>query len=144
MEKKEITKVENTKIPTEVNAGTWIPTEKDFADLDEMDCEFSLTTNYKTADDWASIKDQELCCFYLGLTEIPNDKGELVVCGKFITQQGPFISGQMILIESVKNLPVGTPLKIIYRGKKNNKSSNGATMLFDIKTNAAKVKAVIR
>lgn len=100
--------------------------------LADMDQVFSLTTKYKTADDWAQLKNEEIKVYYMGLQDIPNKDGELVVCGKFLSQQECFISGQKLLVEAVKDLPIGTPISIIYRDKKANKSTEGSTMIFDI------------
>lgn len=100
--------------------------------LAEMDTTFSLTTKYKTAEDWATIKGQELRVYYMGMQEIPNSDGELVMCGKFLSESECFISGQKLLVEAVKDLPVGAPLSIIYKERRNNKSTDGSTLIFNI------------
>ncbi|MCU7542956.1 hypothetical protein [Riemerella anatipestifer] len=110
----------------------FIPNTESLGKLKDMKPEFSLNLKYKTADDWAALKDQPLRAFFMGTKDIPNEDGELVSCGVFVTQNECFISGQMTLVEAVKNLPAKTPIEITYRGKKNNKSSNGSTMIFDV------------
>ncbi|MBT0554294.1 hypothetical protein [Riemerella anatipestifer] len=110
----------------------FIPNTESLGKLKDMKPEFSLNLKYKTADDWAALKDQPLRAFFMGTKDIPNEDGELVSCGVFVTQNECFISGQMTLVEAVKNLPTKTPIEITYRGKKNNKSSNGSTMIFDV------------
>lgn len=110
----------------------FIPNTEALGKLDELQPDFSLTIKYKSADDWAEIKDKPLRVFYMGLKDIPNEDGEMVKCGLFVSKKECFISGQMTLIEAVKNLPIQTPIEIIYRGKKNNKSTTGSTMIFDI------------
>lgn len=110
-----------------------IPNTEALGKLETMDEKFSLTMKYKTADDWAAIKEQEVRCYFMGLKEVPNENGEAVMCGVFVTQKECFIAGGMTLIEAVRNLQPQTPISIIYKGKKNNKSSNGSTMLFDVK-----------
>lgn len=109
-----------------------IPNTESLGKLDELKPEFSLTIKYKSADDWAGIKDKPLRAFYMGLKDIPNEDGELVKCGLFVSKSECFISGQMTLIEAVKNLPPQTPVEVIYRGKKSNKTSDGSTMIFDV------------
>lgn len=111
-----------------------IPTVSAIAKLKELQPSFSLSMKYKSSDDWAALKDKELRAYFMGLKEIPNEDGELVVCAKFVTESECFIAGQKVLIEAVKNLPENTPLSITYRGKKSNKSSDGSTMLFDVIT----------
>lgn len=111
-----------------------IPNTESLGKLKEMNPSFSLTMKYKSADDWAMLKDKPLRCFYNGLKEVPNEDGELVNCGVFVSEKEVFISGQMVLIDAVKHLKPKTPIEIIYRGKKPNKSSDGSTMIFDIST----------
>lgn len=110
----------------------FIPDTESIGQLKDMEPKFSLNLKYKTADDWAGIKDKPLRAFYMGTKEIPNEDGELVTCGVFVSEKEAFISGQMTLIEAVKNLPIKTPLQLTYRGKKANKSGSGSTMIFDV------------
>lgn len=128
--------MKNQEAEIEKASGTevtfFIPNTEQLGYLDDLKPEFSLTIKYKSADDWAGIKDKPLRAFYMGLKDIPNEDGELVKCGLFVSKTECFISGQMTLIEAVKNLPAQTPVEIIYRGKKSNKTSDGSTMIFDI------------
>ena len=117
---------------SETEVTFFIPNTEALGKLDELQPDFSLTIKYKSADDWAEIKDKPLRAFYMGLKDIPNEDGEMVKCGLFVSKKECFISGQMTLIEAVKNLSPQTPIEIVYRGKKSNKSSNGSTMIFDI------------
>ncbi len=110
-----------------------MPTTEALGELKEKTPNFSLTMKYKTADDWAALKDIEVRAYYMGLKGIPNDKGELVTCGVFVSERECFISAPMLLIEAVKQLTPKTPLAITYRGKQSNKNSDGATMHFDVK-----------
>lgn len=118
--------------PTEV---TFVmPNTESLGQLKEMQPDFSLTMKYKTADDWAAIKGQEVRAFFMGIKEIPNEKNELVTCGVFVTQTECFISAPKLLVEAVRNLNARTPVSIVYKEKKANKSSEGATMIFEVKT----------
>lgn len=126
MENTELTKAAGTEVTF------FIPGTESISKLKELEPKFSLTLKYKTADDWASVKDQPLRVYYMGLKNIPNEDGELIACGVFVSEKQAFISGQMTLIEAVRNLPSQTPLQITYKGKKANKSSNGQTMIFDV------------
>ncbi len=111
-----------------------IPSTKELGKLKEMEENFSLTLKYKTAEDWAILKDQELRCFFMGMKDIPNENGEVVKCGVFVTEKECFIAGPLTLVEAVKNLPIKTPIAIIFKGKKKNATTDGATMLFEVKT----------
>ncbi len=110
----------------------FVPDTESIGKLKELKPKFSLTLKYKSADDWAALKDQSIRVFYMGIKGIPNEKGEVINCGVFVSEKEAFLSGQMTLIEAVRNLPSKTPLQITYRGKKANKSTNGQTMIFDV------------
>ena len=109
-----------------------IPDTESLGRLAEMKHDFSLILKYKTADEWATMKDKPFRAYYMGLKEIPNDKGDLILCGMFVSRHECFISGQKVLVDAVRQLPTHTPLEIIYRGKSVNKTTEGATMKFDI------------
>lgn len=110
----------------------FIPTTEEIGRLQSMNNKFSLTTKYRSADDWAALKDKKVRCYYMGLKDVPNDQGEAVTCGVFVSPADVFLSGQKVLVDAVKPLPAQTPLEIIYRGKKNNKTTEGSTMMFDV------------
>lgn len=110
----------------------FIPNTEEIGRLESMSNKFSLTTKYRSADDWAALKDKKVRCYYMGLKDVPNDQGEAVTCGVFVSPADVFLSGQKVLVDAVKPLPVQTPLEIIYRGKKNNKTTEGSTMMFDV------------
>lgn len=114
-----------------------MPDTESIAQLEGMEAQYSLNIKYKSADDWAALKDKPLRAFYMGIKEVPNEDGELIMCGLFATPKEVFISGQTTLVESIKMLPPSndefkTAVQITYRGKKNNKSSEGSTMIFDV------------
>lgn len=118
--------------PTEV---TFVmPNTESLGLLKEMQPNFSLTMTYKKGDDWAAIKDQEIRAYYMGIKEIPNENGELVTCGVFVSETECFIAGQKLLVEAVRNLDPRTPVAITYKERKANKSTEGSTMVFEVKT----------
>lgn len=109
-----------------------IPDTESLGKLESMEKEFSLTVKYKSKEDWARLENEPLRCFFMGTKEIPNDDGEMVLCGVFISKKECFIAGGLTLIESVRNLPEKTPIEITFRGSKSNKSSKGSTMIFEV------------
>lgn len=114
-----------------------MPDTESIGKLEDMEPQYSLNIKYKSADDWAGLKDQPLRAFYMGLKEVPNENGELIVCGLFATPKEVFISGQTTLVAAIKTLPPSTEerktaVQITYRGKKTNKSNEGSTMIFDV------------
>lgn len=102
--------------------------------LATMTPDFSLILKYKKADDWALLKNQEVRAYYMGIKEIPNTDGELVTCAIFVSSNECFLAGSMVLIEAVRTLDKGTPVAITYRGKSQNKKTEGETMRFDVIT----------
>ena len=114
-----------------------MPDTESIGQLENMETKYSLNIKYKSADDWAALKDQPLRAFYMGSKEVPNEDGEMIMCGLFATAKEVFISGQTTLIEAIKMLPPSneefkTAVQITYRGKKANKSTDGSTMIFDV------------
>lgn len=109
-----------------------IPNTESLGRLNDLKPSFSLTLKYKTADEWAALKDQPVRAYFMGMKEIPNEDGEMINCALLVSQSECFLSGQMTLIEAVKNLQPQTPIEITYRNKRNNKSSQGSTMIFDV------------
>lgn len=110
----------------------FIPDTESIGKLETMESKFTLTTKYRSADDWAALKDKPVRCYYMGLKDVPNDQGEAITCGIFVSPKEIFLSGQKVLVDAVRALPEQTPLLIVYKGKKTNKSTEGSTMIFDV------------
>lgn len=110
----------------------FIPDTESIGKLETMESKFTLTTKYRSADDWAALKDKPVRCYYMGLKDVPNDQGEAITCGIFVSPTEIFLSGQKVLVDAVRALPEQTPLLIVYKGKKTNKSTEGSTMIFDV------------
>jgi hypothetical protein len=92
------------------------------------------TVGYRTQEEWLKLEGVSQLCFFLGFKEIPNDDGEVVQCAVLQDQREVFLSAQMILIDALKVVKVGTPVEIIYKGKKKNKTGGGSTNLFEVFT----------
>lgn len=116
------------------NAGTlMIPSTEALGKLENAEVGLDLSVKYRKADEWLEYKDQPINAYYLGTKQIPNEDGELITCAAFMDKSGVWLAGQMVIVDSVKNVPINTPIQITYRGKKANKSSKGSTNLFDVK-----------
>ena len=116
------------------NVAFTIPNTEELGKLDDMKEDFSLVLKYKTQEEWAELKGKPIRVFFMGMKEIPNDEGEAVNCAVFVSKTEAFISGQMVLVEAVRQLHPKTPIEIIYEGKKPNKSTSGSTNIFNIRT----------
>jgi hypothetical protein len=110
----------------------FIPNTDALGRLETMQPDFSLTMKYKTIEEWMLLKDKPIRCFYMGLRPIPNENGEVVNCGVFVTKHECFISGQMLLIEAVQHLEPKTAIEITFLGRTKNKSSEGMTCTFNV------------
>lgn len=127
--------MEKAVVPAQSAEVTFVmPNTASLGKLKEMQPDFSLTMKYKTGDDWAAIKGQEVRAYFMGIKEIPNENGELVTCGVFVSATECFIAGQKLLVEAVRQLDSRTPVAITYKEKRANKSTEGSTMVFDVKT----------
>lgn len=109
-----------------------IPDTESLGHLKDLDATFNLRLKYKNEEEWLAIKNKPLRAYFLGLREIPNDKGENVICGLFASETEVFLSGQKVLVDAVRSLPLKTPVQITYLEKKTNKTVDGATMIFDV------------
>lgn len=112
----------------------FMPNTESIASLENMEPKFSLTLKYKSADEWAKLEDVPIRCYYMGTKNIPNEDGEAVKCGVFVSTTECFIAGQMMLVDAVEKLDSKTAVEITYRGKSKNKATNGSTMKFDVLT----------
>lgn len=93
---------------------------------------YKATAAYRTQEEWFEMKGKPVLCYFLGIKELPNDKGELIVSGIFAAEDGIFLAAQKVLIDAVRNLDPQTPLQITFTGKKKNKNSDGSTNLFEV------------
>lgn len=112
----------------------FIPNTDALGRLEEAETGMEVTVKYRTQEEWNDYKGKPVRAYFMGIKEIPNDQGEVVKCGAFFSQQGPFLAAQMMLVDAVQNLPMNTPVEITYQGKKANASSKGATNIFSVKT----------
>lgn len=123
---KEVEKTEGQEVTL------FVPNKSELDKLDGLKEDFSLNAKYKGQEDWPLLKDKPLRAYFMGLKEIPGDDGELLVAGVFVSSTEIFLSAQSVLVDAVRNLEPQTPVEIIYRGKKANKSNDGSTMIFDV------------
>lgn len=93
---------------------------------------YKATASYRTQEEWIEFKEKPIRCFFLGVKELPNEEGESVNCGIFAAEDGIFLAAQHVLVESVKTMPKNTPIQIVYKGKKRNKTGEGSTNLFEV------------
>lgn len=110
-----------------------IPNTESLGKLESASTGVSLSVSYRTKEEWLTLENQEIRCYFMGLKEVPNEENETVLCAAFMDKGGVWIAGQMVLVDAVRNLDKGTPLEITFKGQKKNKSSKGATNMFVVK-----------
>lgn len=110
-----------------------VPNREALTKLEDYKEEFSLNAKYKGAEEWPALKEKPLRAYFMGFKEIPDDKGEVLNAAVFVSATEVFLCAQTVLVDAVRNLDAQTPVEIIYKGKKDNKSSVGSTMIFDVK-----------
>jgi len=101
--------------------------------LENAEVGMSRTVKYKTQEDWQALKGVPIRCYYMGLKEIPNEDGEMVISAGFMSKDEVFIGAQMVLVDAVRGLSKNTAIEITFEGKKKNTSSDGSTNLFSVK-----------
>jgi len=109
-----------------------IPNTEELGSLQTLNTGFNLNPKYRTKEEWIENKGKPVRAFYLGTRELPNDDGEAVTCAVFATETEIFFAGQKVLVDSVRQLSVKTPVEITYKENRKNKSTDGSTMIFDV------------
>ncbi len=115
-----------------VNVELSLKSQAQLRNLDGLKRGFKTTVGYRTQEEWAKREDEPEICFFLGFKEIPNDEGEAVRCAILQNRMEVFLSAQKVLIDALSPLEAGTPVEIVYQGKKKNKSTAGSTNLFEV------------
>lgn len=110
-----------------------IPSTDQLGSLKTMETGFNMNPKYRTKEDWIELKEKEVRAYFLGLRELPNDDGDAVLCGVFSTEKEIFFAGQKVLIDAVRSLEPKTPVSITFKETRKNKSSQGSTMIFEVK-----------
>jgi hypothetical protein len=112
-----------------------IPSVEALGRLDDAETGTSLNLRYKKVEEWAEEAEKGLKtrAYYLGMKQLPNEDGEMLLCAVFADRTGSFLAAQTVIIDAVRNLEERTPVQITYNGSRKNKSTKGSTHLFDIK-----------
>lgn len=127
-----VEQVEKTEVKSAGYAPILIPTESVINRLVEAETGMELTTSYRTKEEWMELKNKPINCFFMGTEEATNAKGKKFDVASFVAKDCVFVAGQKVLVDAVKQLPVGQGVQITYTGSKSN-SSDGQTLLFKVK-----------
>lgn len=108
-----------------------IPTESIMNRLVEAETGMEMTTSYRTKEEWVELINKPVRCFYMGTEPAETADGNPFECANFIANDKVFVAGQKVLVDAVKNLPIGQGVQITYIGDKKN-SKGGKTLLFKV------------
>lgn len=128
----ELNKVAGTRVTFDV------PDTESLGKLETMEPTLSLNTAYRLEAEWETLKGQPIRCYYMGIKEIPNPEGKLVMCGIFVSSKEIFLAGGVMLIDRLRDLPPSSPttktaIQLTYLGTKATKSDATKKLLtFDI------------
>lgn len=82
-----------------------------------------LTVSYKKKEDWLKEKDKPVRCFFLGLKEATDGKGDTYFLAKLHDGEKAFVCGQTILVQALMSTEVGQGVEVTCTGSV--KGSNG-------------------
>lgn len=110
-----------------------IPNTEELGTLKTMNTGFNLNPKYRSKEEWMDLKGQSIRAFFLGMKELPNEDGEAVSCAVFASEQEIFFAGQKVLVDAVRELQPKTAIEVTYTESRKNKSTQGSTMIFEVK-----------
>ncbi len=90
-----------------------------------------LTAEYMTLEEWEKRAGEVLKCFYLGLKEATDSKGDTYYLAKLHDGEKPFVAAQSILVQSVSQLPIGQGVEITFTHSEKNQKG-GKTAFFEV------------
>jgi hypothetical protein len=115
-----------------------VPDTESLGRLETMEPKLSLNTAYRLEEEWQKLINKPIRCYYMGMKEIPNPEGKLVLCGIFVSSTEVFLAGGIMLIDRLRDLPPTdgknkTAIQLTYLGTRPTKSDpNKKLLTFDI------------
>jgi hypothetical protein len=82
-----------------------------------------LTVSYKKKEEWIAQKDQPIRCYFLGLKEATDGKGDTYFIAKLHDGEKAFVCAQTILVQALMSTELGQGVEITCTGS--TKGSNG-------------------
>lgn len=82
-----------------------------------------LTIKYKKKEDWLAQKDEPVRCYFLGLKEATDGKGDTYFLAKLHDGNTAFVCAQTILVQALMSTELGQGVEITCTGSV--KGSNG-------------------
>ena len=107
-----------------------MPNTNTLAKLKDAPIGVTITSKYRTKEDWVALKDQPQKCFYLGMKEARNDKDEVYYLAKLHDGKNPFVAGQTVLVQSLASVPTGQGVQITCTGL--SKSGTRSIPMFEV------------
>lgn len=90
-----------------------------------------LTVSYKTKEEWLAETGETVRCYFLGLKEATDAKGETYFIAKLHDGEKAFVCAQTVLVQSLMSTELGQGVEITCTGS--TKGSSGNTIpIFDV------------
>lgn len=83
-----------------------------------------LTIKYKTKEDWLAQKDEPVRCYFMGLKESTDGKGESYFLAKLHDGERAFVCAQTILVQALMTTELGQGVEITCTGSVKGASGN--------------------
>jgi len=113
-----------------------MPSTNAIAKLKEAKKGRELTMKYRTKEEWFAMVDQPERCFFLGLKEAPDDKGNTFYIAKLSNGDKTFVCAQTILIQALSQVPFGQGVEITCTGSVKTNGNNIPTFeVIDLEVN---------
>ena len=109
-------KTKNELYPVNGEVTFLMPNTNTIAKLKDAKKGVTVTSSYRTKEDWVALKDKPQKCFYLGLKEASNENGEVYYLVKLHDGKSPFVAGQTVLVQSLQSVSVGQGVQITCTG----------------------------
>ncbi|WP_127846168.1 hypothetical protein [Psychroflexus aestuariivivens] len=89
-----------------------------------------LTVSYKKKEEWLAEVDKPVKCFFLGLKEATDAKGETYFIAKLHDGEKAFVCAQTVLVQSLMSTELGQGVEITCTGS--TKTNGNEIPLFDV------------
>ena len=107
-----------------------MPSTNAIGALDKAEKGRQLTISYKKKEEWLAEKDKPLKCFFLGLKEATDGKGDTYFIAKLHDGEKAFVCAQTVLVQSLMSTELGQGVEITCTGS--TKSNGNEIPLFDV------------
>jgi len=106
----------NELYPTNGEVTFLMPNTNTLAKLKDAKVGATLTSSYRTKEEWVALKDKPQKCFFLGMKEAYDENEKVYYLAKLHDGKNPFVAGQTVLVQSLTSVPIGQGVQITCTG----------------------------